>query len=64
MKHSVEETKEALVEAIFDKLREAEEDLKAVQERVDRFKLELARAKFALEALRSTLKCNSWHLFW
>lgn len=53
MIYAVEESEEAVVEAIFDQLREAEEDLKAAQERVDRFKLELAKAKFSLEALRS-----------
>ena len=40
----VEESEDA-IEAIFDLLHKAEVELKAVQERVDRLKWELARAK-------------------
>jgi hypothetical protein len=43
--YAVEESEESTIEAIFDQLRKAEQDLKAVQERVDRLKWELAKAK-------------------
>jgi hypothetical protein len=43
--YAVEESEEAMIEAIFDQLHKAEEDLKAAQERVDRLKWELAKAK-------------------
>jgi hypothetical protein len=45
MMYAVDESDEAALEAIFDQLQKAEEDLKAVQERVDRLKWELAKAK-------------------
>jgi hypothetical protein len=45
MPYIVDESEEATIEAIFDQLNKAEEDLKAVQERIDRLKWELAKAK-------------------
>jgi|GEM_PF-2830579 len=45
MIYAVDESDEAALEAIFDQLQKAEEDLKSVQERVDRLKWELAKAK-------------------
>mgnify|MGYP003546481946 FL=1 len=45
MVHADEESDEATIEAIFDQLHKAEEDLKAVQQRIDRLKWELAKAK-------------------
>jgi hypothetical protein len=41
----VEESEEATIEAIFDQLHKAEEDMKTVQQRIDRLKWELAKAK-------------------
>ena len=43
--YAVEEPKEESVEAIFTLLKRAEEDLKNAQERVDRLKWELEKAK-------------------
>jgi uncharacterized protein YukJ len=50
--YAVEESDEAVIEAILDQLHKAQEDLKAAQVRVDRFKWELekAKSKFALES--------------
>jgi hypothetical protein len=45
MTYAVEESEDATIEALFGQLHKAEEDLKAVQERVDRLKWELAKAK-------------------
>ena len=45
MMYAVDDSDEAAIEAIFDQLLKAEEDLKAMQERVDRLKWELAKAK-------------------
>ena len=42
---AVEEAEAAVIEAITDQLHKAEEDLKAAQLRVERFKRELLRAK-------------------
>jgi hypothetical protein len=44
MIYAVDESDEAAIEAIFEQLLKAEEDLKSVQERVDRLKWELAKA--------------------
>ncbi len=43
--YSVEESKEESVEAIFNLLRTTEEELKVVQERVNRLKWELEKAR-------------------
>ena len=43
--YAAEEPKEESIEAIFSLLKRAEEDLKAVQERVDRLKWELEKAR-------------------
>lgn len=45
MIYAVDDSDEAAIEAIFDQLLKAEEDLKAIQERVDRLKWELAKAQ-------------------
>jgi hypothetical protein len=45
MTYVVEEQEESAIEAIFEQLHKAEADLKAVQDRVDRLKWELAKAK-------------------
>lgn len=45
MTYAVEESEEATIEAIFEQLQKAEQDLKTVHERVDRLKWELAKAK-------------------
>jgi hypothetical protein len=45
MAYAVEESEAAIIEAIFEQLQKAEQDLKTVQERVDRLKWELAKAK-------------------
>ena len=44
MIYAVDDSDEAAIEAIFDQLLKAEAELKGVQERVDRLKLELAKA--------------------
>jgi uncharacterized protein involved in exopolysaccharide biosynthesis len=43
--YAVEESEEATIEALFDQLQKAEEDLKTVQQRIDRLKWELAKAQ-------------------
>ena len=43
--YAVEEPKEEAVEAIFSLLQRAEKDLEAAQERVDRLKWELEKAR-------------------
>jgi len=43
--YAVEESEAATIEAIFEQLHKAEEDLKTVQQRIDRLKWELAKAK-------------------
>jgi hypothetical protein len=45
MTYAVDESDESTIEAIFDQLQKAEQDLRYVQERVDRLKWELAKAK-------------------
>jgi hypothetical protein len=45
MAYAVEESEEATIEAIFEQLQKAEQELKTVHERVDRLKWELAKAK-------------------
>jgi hypothetical protein len=45
MAYTVEESEEAIIEAIFEQLQKAERDLKTVQGRVDRLKWELAKAR-------------------
>jgi len=43
--YEVEESDQPTIEAMFDQLQKAEEDLRAAQERVDRLVWELDRAK-------------------
>ncbi len=45
MAYIVEESEESTIEAIFEQLHKAEADLKTVQDRIDRLKWELAKAK-------------------
>ena len=45
MAYAVEESEEAMIEAIHDKLQKAEQDLKSIQDQVVRLEWELAKAK-------------------
>jgi hypothetical protein len=42
---AIDESEDVAIEVIFDQLRQAEESLKSAQQRVDRLKWELAKAK-------------------
>ena len=45
MTYAVDESEESIIEAMFDQLRMAKDDLRVVQQRIDRLKWELAKAK-------------------
>ena len=45
VKFAIDESENVAVEVIFDQLRQAEANLKSAQERVDRLKWQLAKAK-------------------
>lgn len=45
MAYGVEQSEQAMIEAIHGKLQKAEQDIKTVQRRADRPKWELAKAK-------------------
>jgi Mg2+ and Co2+ transporter CorA len=45
MAYGVEESDETMIEVIYEQLQKAEQDLKTIQDRVDRLKWELAKAK-------------------
>ncbi len=45
MTYAVDESEESMIEAMFDQLRMAKDDLRVVQQRIDRLKWELAKAK-------------------